>query len=54
MAEDDAAAAAAAAAAGEMVNTSTSATAAADINEECQQVGLFPTTGSVPSGGGHF
>ena len=37
-----------------MVN-STSATAAADINEEeCEQVGLSPTAGSVASEGGAF
>ena len=48
MAADDAAAAAE----GEMVNASTSATAVADINEECQLVGLSPTAGSVASEGG--
>jgi len=37
-----------------MVN-STSATAAADINEEeCKQVGLSPTAGSGTSEGGAF
>ena len=45
-------AAAAAAAAGEMVNASTSAKAAVFINEECLQVGLSPTPGSVASEGG--
>ena len=44
----------ASAASGEMVN-STSATAAADINEEeCEQVGLSPTAGSGASEGGAF
>ena len=45
-------AAAASAAAGDMVNASTSAKAAAFINEECLQVGLSPTPGSVASEGG--
>jgi hypothetical protein len=43
---------AAAAAAGEMVNTSTSATMAADINEEQNRVGLSPTAGSVAASEG--
>jgi len=45
---------AASAASGEMVNF-TSATVAADINEEeCEQVGLSPTAGSGASEGGAF
>jgi hypothetical protein len=43
---------AAAAAAGEMVNTSTSATMAADTNEEQNRVGLSPTAGSVAASEG--
>ena len=49
---DAAAAAAAAAAAGEMANTSTSATMAANINEERNRVGLSPTAESVAASEG--